>query len=57
MAFYDGNKPGGVPGLLPATSVGSYNWWEAGALWGQVRKKLEFRLGVYDLLTMGWAYR
>jgi len=39
MAFYDGDKPGGIPGLLPPSSVGNYNWWQSGALWGQVRLK------------------
>jgi len=37
MAFYDGDKPGGIPGQLPASAAGDYNWWEAGALFGQVR--------------------
>ncbi|WQF82830.1 Putative glycoside hydrolase, family 76, six-hairpin glycosidase superfamily [Colletotrichum destructivum] len=30
MAFYDGDKPGNTPGLLPLP----YYWWEAGALMG-----------------------
>lgn len=34
MKFYSGNQPGGTPGLLPGDS----NWWEAGALFGQVSK-------------------
>lgn len=34
MAFYDGDKPGGTPGML--TAVGEFNWWEAGAMFGQV---------------------
>ena len=28
MNFYDGDKPGGIPGLLPPSAAGSYNWWE-----------------------------
>ena len=28
MTFYNGNKTGGIPGLLPAP----YYWWEAGAM-------------------------
>ena len=36
MAFYDGGKPGGIPGLLPPNAVGSYNWWQSGALWTEV---------------------
>lgn len=35
MKYYDGNKPGGTPGMI--TSMGDFNWWEAGALFGQVR--------------------
>ncbi|KAF2670502.1 mannan endo-1,6-alpha-mannosidase DCW1 [Microthyrium microscopicum] len=42
MAFYDGNKPGGIPGLLPPSAIGSYNWWESGALWGQSFGHLPF---------------
>ncbi|KAI1494560.1 glycosyl hydrolase family 76-domain-containing protein [Biscogniauxia mediterranea] len=30
MTFYTGNKPGGIPGLLPEP----YYWWEGGALMG-----------------------
>ncbi|KAK0628176.1 glycosyl hydrolase family 76-domain-containing protein [Bombardia bombarda] len=30
MSFYDGDQPGGIPGLLPPP----YYWWEAGALMG-----------------------
>ncbi|KAK7974060.1 hypothetical protein PG989_015908 [Apiospora arundinis] len=30
MSFYNGNKPGGTPGLLPQP----YYWWEAGAFLG-----------------------
>ncbi|EFY95471.2 glycoside hydrolase family 76 protein [Metarhizium robertsii] len=30
MTFYDGDKPGGTPGLLPQP----YYWWEAGAMMG-----------------------
>ncbi|KAK1585378.1 family 76 glycosyl hydrolase [Colletotrichum navitas] len=30
MSFYDGDKPGNTPGLLPLP----YYWWEAGALMG-----------------------
>ncbi|GKT42664.1 mannan endo-1,6-alpha-mannosidase DCW1 [Colletotrichum spaethianum] len=30
MSFYDGDKPGNTPGLLPKP----YYWWEAGALMG-----------------------
>ncbi|KAK0723891.1 glycosyl hydrolase family 76-domain-containing protein [Apiosordaria backusii] len=30
MSFYSGDKPGGIPGLLPQP----YYWWEAGALMG-----------------------
>ncbi|GAO16063.1 hypothetical protein UVI_02054080 [Ustilaginoidea virens] len=30
LSFYDGDKPGGTPGLLPAP----YYWWEAGAMMG-----------------------
>jgi hypothetical protein len=33
MRDYHGNEPGGTPGLLP----GGTNWWEAGALFEQVR--------------------
>jgi mannan endo-1,6-alpha-mannosidase len=40
MAYYNGDKPGAIPGLLPPSAVGSYNWWEAGALWGQVSYSL-----------------
>lgn len=36
MAFYDGDKPGGIPGLLPPTAVGSYNWWQSGAMWTEM---------------------
>ena len=36
MAFYDGDRPGGIPGLLPPSAIGNYNWWQSGALWGQV---------------------
>ncbi|KAK4155141.1 mannan endo-1 6-alpha-mannosidase DCW1 [Chaetomidium leptoderma] len=32
MSFYTGNRPGGVPGLLPKP----YYWWEAGALMGSL---------------------
>ncbi|KAL2136396.1 hypothetical protein VTI74DRAFT_3830 [Chaetomium olivicolor] len=32
MAFYPGNKPGGVPGLLAQP----YYWWEGGALMGSL---------------------
>jgi hypothetical protein len=35
MKYYDGNKPGGTPGMI--ASIGDFNWWEAGALFGQVR--------------------
>lgn len=35
MKYYDGHKPGGTPGMI--TSMGDFNWWEAGALFGQVR--------------------
>ncbi|KAF2398931.1 glycosyl hydrolase family 76 protein [Trichodelitschia bisporula] len=34
MRYYDGDKPGSTPGLLPA--AGEFNWWEAGALFGQM---------------------
>jgi hypothetical protein len=37
MKYYDGNQPGKTPGLLP----GDFNWWEAGALFGQVSKDLQ----------------
>ncbi|TQV92093.1 hypothetical protein V2A60_004393 [Cordyceps javanica] len=30
LSFYNGNKPGGIPGLLPPP----YYWWEAGAMMG-----------------------
>ncbi|KAF4509883.1 hypothetical protein G6O67_001820 [Ophiocordyceps sinensis] len=30
LSFYDGNRPGGTPGLLPLP----YYWWEAGAMMG-----------------------
>jgi Glycosyl hydrolase family 76 len=33
MREYHGHEPGGTPGLLP----GGTNWWEAGALFEQVR--------------------
>jgi len=36
MKYYDGNKLGGTPGMI--TSMGDFNWWEAGALFGQVRR-------------------
>ncbi|KAF2840022.1 glycoside hydrolase family 76 protein [Patellaria atrata CBS 101060] len=32
MTFYNGDKPGGIPGLLPPP----YYWWESGAMWGQL---------------------
>ncbi|ERS98179.1 hypothetical protein HMPREF1624_04960 [Sporothrix schenckii ATCC 58251] len=32
LSFYDGNKPGGTPGLLPQP----YYWWEAGAMLGSL---------------------
>ncbi|KAA8628097.1 hypothetical protein SMACR_05476 [Sordaria macrospora] len=32
MSFYSGDKPGGIPGLLPQP----YYWWEAGALMGSL---------------------
>lgn len=35
MKYYDGHKPGGTPGMI--SSMGDFNWWEAGALFGQVR--------------------
>jgi hypothetical protein len=38
MKYYDGDKPGGTPGLLPA--AGEFNWWEGGALFGQVSSRL-----------------
>lgn len=34
MEFYDGNQPGKTPGLLPGET---WHWWEAGALFGEVR--------------------
>jgi hypothetical protein len=34
MKYYDGNKPGGTPGMI--TTIGEFNWWEAGGLFGQV---------------------
>ena len=36
MNYYDGDKPGGTPGRLPAFAAGEYNWWQAGALFGQM---------------------
>ena len=45
MKFYDGEKPGATPGLLPI--AGAFNWWEAGALFGQVccrRHSLKYAL-------------
>ncbi|ETN36848.1 uncharacterized protein HMPREF1541_07835 [Cyphellophora europaea CBS 101466] len=39
-SYYEGDKPGGVPGLLPGSlscnpaNDGTYCWWEAGAMWG-----------------------
>lgn len=30
LSFYSGDKPGGIPGLLPSP----YYWWEAGAMFG-----------------------
>ncbi len=35
MSYYNGNESGQTPGLLPAE--GQWSWWEAGALFGQVR--------------------
>ncbi|KAK3331019.1 glycosyl hydrolase family 76-domain-containing protein [Apodospora peruviana] len=32
MTFYNGDQPGGIPGLLPQP----YYWWEAGALMGSL---------------------
>ncbi|KAF2166123.1 glycoside hydrolase family 76 protein [Zasmidium cellare ATCC 36951] len=32
MQWYDGNKTGGIPGLLP----GPFYWWEAGAMFGSL---------------------
>ncbi|KAL9599638.1 MAG: hypothetical protein Q9219_003722 [cf. Caloplaca sp. 3 TL-2023] len=32
MAYYDGDKPGGIPGNLPAP----YYWWECGAMFGSL---------------------
>jgi hypothetical protein len=32
MKYYKGNEPGQTPGLIP----GDYNWWEAGAMFGEV---------------------
>lgn len=32
MTYYNGDQPGGVPGLLPAP----YYWWETGAMFGQL---------------------
>jgi mannan endo-1,6-alpha-mannosidase len=40
MQYYTGNQPGQVPGLLLGglncnpSAVGTYCWWEAGAMWG-----------------------
>ncbi|KAB5566054.1 putative dfg5 protein [Coniochaeta sp. 2T2.1] len=35
MSYYDGNKPGRTPGILPGPPpAGPYYWWEGGALWG-----------------------
>ncbi|KAK0720723.1 glycoside hydrolase [Lasiosphaeris hirsuta] len=35
MQYYDGNKTGKTPGILPGPPPqGDYYWWEAGAMWG-----------------------
>lgn len=37
MSFYDGEKPGNIPGLLPSSpddGNATYYWWTGGALWG-----------------------
>ncbi|KAI1633356.1 glycoside hydrolase family 76 protein [Biscogniauxia mediterranea] len=35
MAYYHGNEPGHVPGILPGPPPdGDYYWWQGGALWG-----------------------
>ncbi|KLU86540.1 mannan endo-1,6-alpha-mannosidase DCW1 [Magnaporthiopsis poae ATCC 64411] len=37
MAYYKGNLPGQVPGILPGPPpAGDYYWWEGGALMGQM---------------------
>lgn len=35
LTFYDGDKPGKTPGILPGPPpAGPYYWWTAGAMWG-----------------------
>ncbi|KAK4205126.1 putative mannan endo-1,6-alpha-mannosidase precursor [Triangularia verruculosa] len=35
MAYYHGEEPGNIPGVLPGPPpAGAYYWWEGGALWG-----------------------
>ncbi len=38
MRFYSGDKPGQTPGLVPM--AGHFNWWEGGAMFGQVSSNL-----------------
>lgn len=34
MSFYDGDKPGQIPGILPGPPPeGEYYWWSGGLLW------------------------
>jgi hypothetical protein len=37
MGFYTGDRPGQTPGLVPM--AGDFNWWEGGAMFGQVSLK------------------
>jgi hypothetical protein len=46
MKYYDGNKPGGTPGMI--MSIGEFNWWEAGALFGQVSASHYLRVDERD---------
>lgn len=35
MAYYNGDKPGMTPGILPGPPpAGPYYWWQGGAMWG-----------------------
>ena len=35
LRYYQGADPGNTPGLF-GSSVHSYDWWEAGAVWGSL---------------------
>jgi mannan endo-1,6-alpha-mannosidase len=41
LSFYEGDKPGMIPGILPGPPpAGPYYWWQGGAMWGTL---LEYR--------------